>query len=270
MRIVLAAAVDPQFDFEFFLDFVLTPSRALLIGVVITVCSAVIAQLVGSVLGTLSALAALSKLLILRSISRFYVWFFRGVPTLVQIFLVYFGTPALFGVDLFPTQISIFGVNLSGAVAAGTVALAINEGAYMSEIVRAGIMSVDEGQQEAALSVGMTRRLAMRRVILPQAARIIVPPLGNNFNNMLKMTSLLSVIGVQEMFRVAEGVNSVTFKTFEAFFGVAIYYLVLLTIWSSIQKRIERRLNPLESPRASWRKGREPKELDDLTELRVG
>jgi polar amino acid transport system permease protein len=267
---LLAQSADPQFDLDFFFDFIFSPSRALLIGVAITVSTAVVAQVVGTILGTFSALAALSKSVVLRLISGFYVWFFRGVPTLVQIFLVYFGTPALFGTDLFPTQMEIFGVGLSGAVAAGTIALAINEGAYMSEIMRAGIMSVDPGQKEAALSVGMTNRLAMRRVILPQAARIIVPPLGNNFNNMLKMTSLLSVIGVQEMFRVAEGVNAVTFKTFESFFGVALYYLVLLTIWAWIQKRVENRLNPVDAPRTSRRARRRQEEINQLSEVRVG
>jgi polar amino acid transport system permease protein len=122
------------------------------------------------------------------------------------------------------------------------VALAINEGAYMSEIVRAGILSVDPGQTEAAKSLGMTYRLTMSRIVLPQALRVIVPPLGNEFNNMLKTTSLMSVIAVEELFRVAQAANSATFKSFEAFFGVALYYLALTTIWSAIQSRIERRL----------------------------
>jgi polar amino acid transport system permease protein len=112
----------------------------------------------------------------------------------------------------------------------------------MSEIVRAGILSVDPGQTEAAKSLGMTSRLTMRRIVLPQAMRVIIPPLGNEFNNMLKTTSLMSVIAVSEIFRVAEDVNSATFKSFEAFLGVAVYYLALTSIWSIIQGRIERRL----------------------------
>jgi polar amino acid transport system permease protein len=133
-------------------------------------------------------------------------------------------------------------ISLRGAVLAGIVALSINEGAYMSEIVRAGILSVDPGQTEAAKSLGMTYRLTMSRIVLPQALRVIVPPLGNEFNNMLKTTSLLSVIAVEEIFRVAQAANSATFKAFEAFFGVALYYLALTTIWSVIQSRVERRL----------------------------
>jgi len=126
------------------------------------------------------------------------------------------------------------------------VALAINEGAYMSEIIRAGIQSVDPGQMEAALSVGMPRSLAMRRIVLPQAARVIVPPLGNEFNGMIKNTSLLAFIGVYEMFFDAETHYSTTFKPVEYFLAVAFWYLVLTTIWSIIQARIERRLDPAE------------------------
>ena len=135
---------------------------------------------------------------------------------------------------------------VSGAILAGTVALAINEGAYMSEIIRAGIQSVDPGQMEAALSVGMTRGLAMRRIVLPQAARVIVPPLGNEFNGMIKNTSLLAFIGVYELFYDAEVHYTTTFKPVEYFLAVAFWYLVLTTIWSIVQAQIERRLNPAE------------------------
>jgi polar amino acid transport system permease protein len=179
---------------------------------------------------------------ILRSISGFYVWFFRGTPLLVQMFLIYFGTPYLLGVDLFPNDVHLGFIGLRGAILAGIVALSINEGAYMSEIVRAGILSVDSGQTEAAKSLGMTYGLTMSRIVLPQALRVIIPPLGNEFNNMLKTTSLMAVISVTELFRVAQGVYAVTFKPFEVFLGVAVYYLALTTIWSLIQSFIERRL----------------------------
>src|SRR5918912_594813 len=112
----------------------------------------------------------------------------------------------------------------------------------MSEIVRAGILSIDRGQMEAAKSLGMWNRLAMRRVVLPQAARVIVPPLGNEFNNMLKTTSLLAFIGVTELFQDAEIHYSQTFKPVEYFAAVAIWYLLLTLIWGVIQSRIERRL----------------------------
>jgi len=232
-----------QFDLKFFLNFVFNPAPALLGGLAITVYVAVIAQLMGVILGVLSALAGMSRSWLFRGISGIYVWFFRGTPVLVQIFLVYFGTPYLLsGFDLFPNHIAVAGLDLRGAILAGLVTLGVNEGAYMSEIVRAGILSVDPGQTEAAKSLGMTYRLTMSRIVLPQALRVIIPPLGNEFNNMLKTTSLLSIIAVEELFRYAQAVNSSTFHSFEAYFGVALYYLLLTTIWSWIQARIERRL----------------------------
>jgi polar amino acid transport system permease protein len=231
-----------HFDVDFFLNFVFRPSTALIGGLAITIYASVISQAVGVILGTLSALAGMARNRILRTISGFYVWFFRGTPLLVQMFLVYFGTPYLLGVDLFPRDVTLGFVSLRGAVLAGIVALSVNEGAYMSEIVRAGILSVDPGQTEAAKSLGMTYGLTMRRIVLPQALRVIIPPLGNEFNNMLKTTSLMSIIAVEELFRVAQAANSATFKSFEAFLGVALYYLLLTTIWSTVQGAIERRL----------------------------
>lgn len=251
-------SVQLQFDLQFFLNFVFNPSPALIGGIIITVYVSVVAQVMGVALGIFSALAGMSKKRVLRRISGVYVWFFRGTPVLVQIFLVYFGTPYLLGgIDLFPNHIQFGGLDLRGAVLAGLVALGVNEGAYMSEIVRAGILSVDPGQTEAAKSLGMTYRLTMGRIVLPQALRVIVPPLGNEFNNMLKTTSLISIIGGEEMFRYAQNVNSATFHTFEAFFGIALYYLLLTTIWSWIQSRIERRLGTStrgEDRESFWRR----------------
>jgi polar amino acid transport system permease protein len=132
---------------------------------------------------------------------------------------------------------------MDGAVFAGILALGLNEGAYMREIIRAGIDAIDKGQMEAARSLGMTYGLAMRRIILPQAARVIVPPLGNEFNAMLKNTSLVFSIGVYEMFSDAEIHYSTTFKPVEFFGAVAVWYLVLTGIWGVIQARIERKLS---------------------------
>jgi len=242
LSILAASNLSFQFDLNFFLKFVFQPSPALLGGLAITIYAAVIAQAAGVVLGVLSALAGMARNPVIRGISGVYVWFFRGTPVLVQMFLVYFGTPYLLGgIDLFPNHIAAGPIDLKGAVVAGIVALGINEGAYMSEIVRAGILSVDPGQTEAAKSLGMTYRLTMSRIVLPQALRVIIPPLGNEFNNMLKTTSLMSIIAVEEIFRVAQAANSATFKAFEAYFGVALYYLLLTTIWSLIQARVEAR-----------------------------
>jgi polar amino acid transport system permease protein len=160
----------------------------------------------------------------------------------VQIFFVYFGTNLLFGFTLIPNTLDLAVFSLDGAVFAGIVALAINEGAYMREIIRAGIDAIDRGQTEAARSLGMSHSLAMRRVILPQAARVIVPPLGNEFNSMLKTTSLLAFIGVYELFQDADVHYANTFMPVEYFLAVACWYLLLTSAWTLIQAQIERRL----------------------------
>jgi polar amino acid transport system permease protein len=207
-----------------------------------TVYISVLAQLLGIVLGLLAALMRMSKNRVLKVLSGLYVWFFRGTPVIVQIFFVYLGVNILFGVTLIPNSVNVGLFTLGGAAFAGILALGVNEGAYMREIIRAGIDAIDKGQLEAARSLGMTHGLAMRRIVLPQAARVIVPPLGNEFNNMLKTSSLVFFIGVQELFGNADIFYSQTFKPVEAFFAVALWYLVLTTIWTWIQSRIERRL----------------------------
>src|SRR4051794_12231789 len=207
-----------------------------------TVYISVLAQIFGVALGLIAALMRMSRFGLLRLLSGLYVLVFRGTPVIVQIFFVYFGANLLFGFTLIPNSVNVGLFTIDGAAFAGIIALGINEGAYMREIIRAGIDSVDKGQMEAAKSLGMWNSLAMRRVVLPQAARIIVPPLGNEFNNMMKTTSLVAFIGVTELFQNAEIGYSQTFKPVEYFLGVAFWYLVLTTIWSFIQAYIERRL----------------------------
>jgi polar amino acid transport system permease protein len=207
-----------------------------------TVYIAVVSQAIGVGLGLVAALMRISRVWPLRVLSGLYVLIFRGTPLLVQIFFVYFGANLLLGFTLIPNTLSFGIFNLDGAVVAAILALGVNEGAYMREIIRAGIDAIDKGQMEAARSLGMTRGLAMRRIVLPQAARVIVPPLGNEFNAMLKNTSLVFSIGVYEMFSDAEIHYSTTFKPVEFFGAVAIWYLVLTGVWSVIQARIERRL----------------------------
>jgi len=207
----------------------------------LTLSISVIAQFLGLVLGTLSALARTSKRFPLRLIARVYVWIFRGTPLLVQLTFFFFGL-SVTGIYRWPS-FDILGIPIPGEVQAGIFALAVNEGAYMSEIVRAGILSVDRGQMEAARSLGMTYGLAMRRIVLPQAARVIVPPLGNEFNNMLKTTSLLAVLGnVRELYFVFSAKNALLFHPFELFLAAAAWYLLLTTAWGGVQAWIERRL----------------------------
>ena len=207
-----------------------------------TVYIAVVSQAIGVVLGLVAALMRMSRIWPLRALSALYALVFRGTPLLVQIFFVFFGANLLLGFTLIPNNLDFGLFRLDGAVVAGILALGLNEGAYMREIIRAGIDAIDRGQMEAARSLGMTYRLAMRRIVLPQAARVIVPPLGNEFNAMLKNTSLVFSIGVYEMFSDAEIRYSTTFKPVEYFGAVAVWYLVLTGVWTMIQAQIERKL----------------------------
>ena len=174
----------------------------------------------------------------LRFVVSFYVWVMRGTPLLVQIVFIYTGLAAA---NIFRFEdIDLGFLTLPGNIQAGILALTLNEGAYMSEIIRAGISSVGIGQTEAAKSLGMTYWLYMRRIILPQAARVIIPPLGNEFNSMLKNTTLLSVIGVPELLLATQMVTSATFRVFELYLVVACYFLSLTTLWGFVQRYLER------------------------------
>ena len=218
------------------------PDEIFLRALLTTVYIAVAAQVLGVVLGLAAALMRMSRIAPLRWLSGFYVLIFRGTPLLVQIFFVYYGVNLLFGFALIPTTVNFGLFTMDGAVFAGILALGLNEGAYMREIIRAGIDAIDKWQMEAARSLGMRQGLAMRRIVLPQAARVIVPPLGNEFNAMIKNTSLVFTIGVYEMFSDAEIHYSQTFQPVEFFGAVAIWYLVLTSVWTVIQAAIERKL----------------------------
>lgn len=232
-----------QYRWDVFFDSLFAPDQRIIRGIWLTVSIAVTSQVIGVVLGVLGALGRISRVRAFRWLADVYVWVFRGTPLLVQIMILYYG---LLNTNVIRwDDISIGGFVIAGAVQAGIFALGMNEGAYMTEIVRAGIISIDAGQMEAARSLGMTYVKAMRRIVLPQAARIIVPPLGNEFNNMLKTTSLLTIVAVPELFVTFQQLNGngpKSFHPFELFLACALWFLLLTTIWSVIQARIERRL----------------------------
>ncbi|MCR4850030.1 MAG: amino acid ABC transporter permease [Lachnospiraceae bacterium] len=170
-------------------------------------------------------------------ISQVFVDIIRGVPMIVLAFFIYFGVPYFFN-----TIIGGFSVSLT-ALQAGTICLALNCGAYMAEIVRAGIQSVDIGQMEAARSLGLTYSQAMRKVVLPQAIRTMIPAFINQFIITLKDTSILSVIGFPELVNTAKNVQANTFMSFQTWAIVGVMYLVVITILSRSAKVVERRLN---------------------------
>ena len=200
-----------------------------------TLWLSVVAQLAGVIIGLFLALMRMSRFAWLNWPARAYTWLFRGSPLLVQVLILFNGLPEL-NPHLTPILTPVVCI---------LIAFSLNEGAYMSEIIRAGIGSVDAGQMEAAKALGMRYTLAMRRIILPQAARVIIPPLGNEFNNMLKTTSIASVIGLLELTGTSEVYGSQSFSTFELLIVATFYYLILTTIWEFVQRRLEQSLDPI-------------------------
>jgi len=234
-----SSGAGPHLNWNFFFDSIFHPDDQIRFGLWLTVSISIISQLIGVVLGTLAALGKLAKLRVLRWIANTYIWFFRGTPLVVQIVLFYFGL-SVAKIYLWP-DVDLFGVTIQGKIQAGIFALGINEGAYFAEIVRAGILSIDPGQAEAGKALGMTYRQIMGRIVLPQAARVIIPPLGNEFNNMLKTTALLVLISVPELYTVFNRKQGNFFAPFEFYLACAVWFLLLTTIWSVIQAWIERK-----------------------------
>jgi polar amino acid transport system permease protein len=209
-----------------------------------TVVLTALAMLIGVTLGVVIAIMRLSANPIVSGAAWVYVWFFRGTPVLVQV-LFWYNLPAVlhslsvgvpFGPSWFHTDpktvITQFGAALLG--------LGLNEGAYMSEIVRAGILSVDDGQNEAAQALGMTRMLTMRRVVLPQAMRVIIPPTGNETISMLKTTSIVTVIGYAELTFTSQIIGSRTFQVIPLFITISIWYLAMTSVLTVGQYYLER------------------------------
>ncbi len=213
-------------------------------GVGLTLVLTVAAMAIGITLGIVVAVMRLSPNPVMSTVSWFYIWFFRGTPVLVQIFF-WFNLAIVLpyvGVGIPGTH---FGFSVStniliSAVMAAVFGLGFNEAAYMAEIVRAGIISVEHGQTEAAQALGMTRLQVMRRIVLPQAMRVIIPPTGNETISMLKTTSLAFVASVPELFTRAHQVASSNFAVVELLFVASIWYLVLTSVLTVGQYYLER------------------------------
>ncbi|MFD4598726.1 amino acid ABC transporter permease [Streptomyces sp. NPDC058464] len=203
-----------------------------------TLYISVLAMVLGLVLGVILAIMRMSSNPVTSTVSWFYIWFFRGTPVLVQLLLWY--NIAL----VFPIlNLGFYKDEMNQVMTpflAALLGLGLNEAAYMSEIVRAGIQSVDEGQTEASHALGMTQAQTLRRVILPQAMRVIVPPTGNEYINMLKTSSLASVVQFPELIKRATDISSTSLAVVEMYFVACIWYLFLTTIFSIVQYYIER------------------------------
>lgn len=197
-------------------------------GLVYTIPVTLITFALGIVLAFFTALARRSSFLPLVGIAKFYVWIFRGTPLLVQLFIIFYGLPSI-GLTLSPFTAAIIGFTL-------------NVGAYDSEIIRAAIGSIGKGQWEAAYSIGMTRSQAMKRIILPQAARVSIPPLSNSFISLVKDTSLAATITLPELFQKTEEIAAVRLEPFWLYLEAAFIYLIFCTVLSFLQAKIEKRL----------------------------
>ena len=202
----------------------------LLQGAVITIQITVMAVGCGFFIGMIAALANLSRFRIVRLLVKCYVELFRGTPLLVQIFMIYFALPMVIGQSINP-------------YVAAVTACSINSGAYVSEIFRAGIQSIDKGQMEAGRSLGLTWGQTMRYIVMPQAFKAIIPPLGNEFIAMMKDTSLVSVIGFEELTRRGQLIIAITYGSFEIWTAVAIIYLIMTLSISQLVAFLERRYN---------------------------
>ena len=190
----------------------------------------------GCILGIIFGLSSVVKSKVSRTISAIYVNLIRGVPMIVLAFFIYFGVP--YGIK------TILGISFTlSALQAGTICLALNCGAYMSEIIRAGIQSIDPGQMEAARSLGLSYWRSMFKVVLPQAIKNMIPSIVNQFIITLKDTSILSVIGFPELVNKAQNVIAITFKSFQTWAIVAIMYLVVILALQQVANALERRLS---------------------------
>lgn len=223
------------------LDVILDALPNLLVGAVITVQLAVITIFFGLIGGSLMGIARLSPIPAVRIATRIYVDFFRGTPLLVQIYVIYFGIPSL--IQSMGSQFTF-----SRPVAA-ILALSLNATAYIAEIVRSGIQSIELGQREASESLGLSPIQTMVYIIFPQAFRRIVPPLSNEFITLIKDTSLVSIIGYEEVLRRGQLVVATNYRSFEIYSTVALVYLVVVVVLSQGISWLENTLNPANRKR---------------------
>ncbi len=213
-------------------------------GVRLTIILTVVSMAAGIVIGIVVAVMRMSPNPLMSNASRLYIWFFRGTPLLVQL-IFWYNIGALYpkisvGIPFGPSFASFTSTHVLTSLVAALVGLSLNEGAYMAEIIRSGIMAVDAGQIEAARSLGMHQRLLLRRVVLPQAMRVVIPPTGNQVITMLKTTSMCSVIAIAELLYSVELIYQRNFETIPLLIVASLWYLLMTTVLSVGQYYLER------------------------------
>ncbi|QBP18290.1 amino acid ABC transporter permease [Acetilactobacillus jinshanensis] len=207
-------------------------------GLEVTIPLALVSFAIGLIIATFTALILISKkrgwFRIIKAIFGFYVWLFRSTPMLVQLFITYFGLPYLTIPGILPN-----GIKMSSATAA-LIVFSLNEGAYCSETIRSSVLSIPEGQWEAAYSLGMTKRQVLKKVIFPQALRVAIPPLSNSFISTVKGTSLVYTISVVDMFGLAQQIAAQNYQPMIMYTLTAALYAVACTILTILQKYLEK------------------------------
>lgn len=197
-------------------------------GAVLTIELTVLSTVFGTLLGLIAALAKISSNRLLNRIASLYTWVIRGTPLLLQLWTIYYGLPQL-GITLPPFPAAVIGMSICA-------------GAYIAEIIRAGIQSIDKGQMQAARALGMTYMQAMRRVILPQAYRRLIPPMGNEIIALMKDSSLVSTLALAELLRTARQIDSATLRSLEIYIAAGILYLSMTTVLTVLFDRTEKKL----------------------------
>ncbi len=238
LALLVRAFAQGQIEWAYVGKFLTVP--VIVSGIVATVVMAVCAMALGIVLGVAVAIMRLTPNPVLRGVAAGYTWLFRGTPVILQL-LLWFNLALVFPTIGIPGLWSARAVDVMTPFLAALLGLGINQGAYTSEVVRAGLLSVDGGQYEAAQTIGMGRLQALRRIILPQAMRVIIPPLGNEFIGMVKTTSLASVIQYPEVLHNAENIYYANSRVIELLIVAGLWYLSVVSVLTPLQMLLERR-----------------------------
>ena len=236
--LLIRAFAQGQIDWQTTGQYLTWPS--ILRGLVNTIWMSVASMIMGIVIGVLVAVARNSPNPVLQTGAFLYAWFFRGTPVILQL-LIWFNLGLVFQRLGIPGLFEVRTVEVITPAIATLLGLGLNEGAYASEIVRSGMLSVDRGQYEAATAIGMGYLTALRRIILPQAMRVVVPPLGNEFIAMIKTTSLASIIGFSDVLRNAQDIYYTNARVIELLMVAAVWYLVVVSVLSVVQALLEQR-----------------------------
>lgn len=237
VALLVRAFAQGQIEWNYVGRFITVP--VILTGIVNTMVMAVLAMALGIVLGVVIAIMRLSPNPVLASVAVFYTWLFRGTPLILQL-LLWFNLALVFPVLGIPGIWSGRAVDIMTPFLAALLGLGLNQGAYTSEVMRAGMLSVDSGQYEAASAIGMGRLKALRRIILPQAMRVVLPPLGNELIGMVKATSLASVIQYPEVLHAAENIYYANSRVIELLIVAGLWYLLVVSILTPLQMLLER------------------------------